>query len=264
MPKIKINGCEYHYEIHGSGDETIVFSHGLLWSSYVFHKQIKYFKDHYKVITYDHRGQGKSELTPGGYEIDELYEDAAQLLEKLNVGKVHFAGLSMGGFIALRLAARRPDLLKSLILMETSAQPESNKLKYNLLITIVKIFGIKSVTKPVMKIMFGENFINDPDRTQEVKEWVNELRKNKKTIVRAVSGVINRNGVEEELINIKCPTLILVGTQDKATIPLKAEFIHAKIPHSIIKYIQGGGHTSSIEEPEQCNGEIEKFLHQFS
>ena len=260
MPTLKVNDCNYYYEIHGSGAETIVFSHGLLWSSKLFYKQVAHLKDRYRILTYDHRGQGKSEVTKNGYGMDQLYEDAAALIEKLDLGKVHFGGLSMGGFVAMRIAARRPDLIKSIILMETSAQDEPNKIKYRMLNTIVKLFGVKVVTGPVMKIMFGQKFLNDPNRKEEREEWIRELQNNKKTIVRAVDGVIDRNGVEAELKNITCPTLIMVGTQDIATVPAKAEYIHAQIPHSTLKYIDGGGHTSSIEEAEQYNKEIDLFL----
>jgi len=72
--------------------------------------------------------------------------------------------------------------------------------------------------------------------------------------------VIHRQAVAHELGQIKCPTLILVGTEDIATTPEKAEFIHQNIPNSVLKYIERGGHTGSIEEPEQYNGEIEQFL----
>ncbi len=225
MPFIKINNCNYYYEVHGEGSETILFSHGLLWSGYLFHKQVAYFKNRYRVITYDHRGQGKSEVTKTGYDMDSLYEDTALLIEHLQLGSVHFAGLSMGGFVGMRLAARRPDLVKSLILMETSAQPEPNTIKYTLLNSIVKIFGVGVVAKPVMKIMFGDTFLNDPNRKIEEIEFETELKKNKKSIVKAVEGVIRRKGIEHELTNIKCPTLIMVGDQDKATVPAKAEFI---------------------------------------
>ncbi|MFY7910099.1 MAG: alpha/beta fold hydrolase, partial [Emticicia sp.] len=117
MPYIQLKNANYYYEEYGLGEETIVFSHGLLWSGHMFHKQVEYFKDRYRVITYDHRGQGKTEITADGYDMDTLYDDAAELIEKL-VGKpVIFAGLSMGGFVGMRLAARRPDLIKKLILL---------------------------------------------------------------------------------------------------------------------------------------------------
>jgi len=260
MPKIKINRCQYHYEVHGTGSETLVLSHGLLWSGNMFYKQVDYLKDRYKIVTYDHRGQGQSEVTKNGYDMDSLYNDAVGLIESLKLGPVHFGGLSMGGFVAMRLAARRTDLVKSLILMETSALDEPNKLKYGLLNTMVKLFGVESVVKPVMKIMFGSTFLNDPERIEEKTQWANELRKNDKTIVRAVSGVIGRKAVDKELKQIKCPTLILVGTEDIATTPEKAEYIHGHIAHSTLKYIDRGGHTGCIEEPVQYNQEIERFL----
>ena len=259
MATIKINGCNYFYKIHGSGSETIVLSHGLLWSGKMFHKQISYLKDRYSIVTYDHRGQGQSEVTESGYDMETLYEDAVQLIEKLELGKVHFGGLSMGGFVGLRLAARRPDLVKSLVLMETTAMDEPNKLKYWFLNIIVKLFNIEIVTKPVMKIMFSNKFLNDKSRAEEREQLKNELQSLPKTIVRAVEGVIHRKGVEDELKNIKCPTLIMVGTQDKATVPAKAEFMHSKIANSELKYIEGGGHTASIEEPEQYNKHLEEF-----
>ena len=177
MPTLKINDCNIYYEIHGEGTETIVFSHGLLWSGKLFYKQVEYFKSAYKVVVYDHRAQGKSEVTPDGYDMDALSNDAAKLIESLKLGKVHFAGLSMGGFVAMRLAARRPDLIKSVILIETSAQPEPNKAKYTFLNTIVKLFGVNPVANAVMKIMFGDSFLNDSNRKKERDEWKNELKK---------------------------------------------------------------------------------------
>lgn len=260
MPSIKINGCNYHYDIYGSGTETILFSHGLLWSGYLFHKQVAYFKDRYRIVTYDHRGQGRSEATAEGYEMDQLYEDAVTLIEQLQLGKVHFVGLSMGGFVGMRLAARRPDLIRSLALTETSAQDEPNVAKYWFLNTIVKWFGINNlVVGPVMKIMFGKKFLNDPQRAAERMEWIGQLKQNKKTITRAVNGVIKRQAAADELNKVTCPTLVVVGTQDIATTPAKAEFLHSKIPQSKLVYIEGAGHTSCVEEPEQYNTALEQF-----
>ena len=111
-----------------------------------------------------------------------------------------------------------------------------------------------------MKIMFGQKFLNDAGRKSLRDYWVSELLKNKRTITRAVVGVTTRKGVEEELANIKCPTLIIVGDQDVATVPDKARFIHSKIPQSKLVIIPGAGHSSSIEEPELVNEAIDGFL----
>lgn len=260
MPTIKINGCRYYYEEHGKGEETILFSHGLLWSGHMFLKQVAHFQDRYKIITYDHRGQGRSEVTEDGYSIDQLYEDTVQLIQALDLGKVHMAGLSMGGFVAMRVAARNPELVSSLVLMETSAEEEPNTFKYSFLTKIVDWFGVKVVTGPVMDIMFGKKFLKDPYRREEKQYWIQQLQNNNKSITKAVKGVVGRISVEEEITQIKCPTLIFVGTQDKATKPDKAEYMHARIPNSTLIYVEGAGHTACIEEPEQINQGMEAFL----
>lgn len=263
MPYLQINNVNYYYEEAGSGDETIIFSHGLLWSGHMFHKQVAYFKDRYRVITYDQRGQGKTEAPTDGYDMDTLYEDATVLIEKL-VGKpVIFAGLSMGGFVGMRLAARKPELIKKLILLETTADPEpaENVPKYKKLNSIVKYIGFWPVIGKVMQIMFGQKFLNDPNRTEEKQYWINQLKSNnRKSITRAVDGVIYRNGIADEIHQISCPTLIMVGDQDVATKPEKAKKIHSLIKNSKLIIFEGGGHTSSVEEPEIYNREIEKFL----
>ena len=108
--------------------------------------------------------------------------------------------------------------------------------------------------------MFGDAFLQDPSRKTEREEWTRELQKNKKSIVKAVSGVLNRQGVEHELPLIQCPTLILVGKEDKATVPEKAAFIHAHIKGSVLHQIEKAGHTASIEAPEAYSQLIGDFL----
>jgi 3-oxoadipate enol-lactonase len=125
MPKIKVNDTELHYEDTGGTGEPMVFSHGLLWSTALFAPQVAALKGRYRCIAYDHRGQGQSaDDTRETIDMDLLTQDAVGLIEALNLGPVHFCGLSMGGFVGMRLAARRPELVRSLILCETSSDPE--------------------------------------------------------------------------------------------------------------------------------------------
>jgi pimeloyl-ACP methyl ester carboxylesterase len=163
----------------------------------------------------------------------------------------------------MRLAIRKPELLKSLMLLETSADPEpkENIGQYRLLNFISRWFGLRLVANKVMPIMFGEKFLNDPARTNEKKEWRERLIANHRIgISRAVNGVINRAGVYDQLSKIKIPTLIIVGDQDVATVPAKAERIHARISGSKLVTISGAGHTSTVEEPVAVNAAIEEFL----
>lgn len=266
MPSIIVNNIELHYIKEGSGSEVIVFSHGLLWSHKMFADQVNFLKKSFTVIAYDHRGQGSSEKNSVPFDLDTLTLDALQLIDTLAGKPVHFVGLSMGGFIGMRLAARYPEKIKSLILLETSAntEPVENLPKYKMLNGIVGLFGVvPPVANSVMKIMFAQSWLENKENDGLIKKWRKELRSNKRSITKSVEAVIYRKGVEEEIRAINCPTMIVVGDEDVATKPEKAKFIQMSIPNASLHIVQGAGHSSSIEKPEQINKLLLEWLSQF-
>jgi len=263
MPTRVINGARIHYEEAGSGPETIVFSHGLLMNGEMFSEQVKSLSARYRCISYDHRGQGRSEVTESGYDMDSLAADAAALISELGAAPCHFAGLSMGGFVGMRLAIHHPELLRSLILMDTSAdpEPEQNRGPYRRLAFVGRWFGFRPVVKPVMKIMFGKTFLTDPAKKALREHWKNHLvGLDRIGTSRAAHGVIDRDGVYDQLDRIRTPTLVLVGDEDVATVPAKAERLHAAIRDSKYVVIPGAGHSASIEQPALVTRAIEDFL----
>jgi pimeloyl-ACP methyl ester carboxylesterase len=263
MPSLETNGADVYYETQGDGPETIVFAHGLLWSGRMFDHQVRAFKDGFRCITFDFRGQGKSGVTESGYDMDTLAKDAAGLIEALQCAPCHFLGLSMGGFVGMRLAIHHPDLIRSLILVETTAdpEPEENKGRYRLLNFIARWFGLGLVADRVMPIMFGKKFLTDPKRSQEKQEWrARMIANHRRGISRAVKGVVEREGIYDQLDRIAVPTLIIVGDQDTATIPEKSRRMHARIAGSKLVVIPGAGHTSTVEEPEAVNNALAAFL----
>ncbi|HEX8904721.1 MAG TPA: alpha/beta hydrolase, partial [Longimicrobiaceae bacterium] len=229
MPKLTVNGATLWYEDHGTGAETIVFAHGLLWDGRMFEAQVAELGKRYRCITFDFRGQGRSEVTSGGYDMDTLADDAAELIRVLMAAPCHFVGLSMGGFIGMRLAARRPELIRSLVLMETSADPEpaENVPRYRALGMIARVLGrlgMRLVMPRVMRIMFGRKFLEDPAREADRRLWRERGMGNHPVgVTRALKGVIERSPMSpDELARIACPTLVMVGDQDVATVPEKA------------------------------------------
>lgn len=263
MPRIAIRGAEIHYEERGAGAETVVFAHGLLWSGRMFDRQVEALAPRYRCVTFDFRGHGRSEVTRGGYDMDSLAADAAALIEALGCAPCHFAGLSMGGFVGMRLAIRQPRLLRSLILLETSAdpEPEESRRGYRRLNLVARWLGLRVVAAPVMKILFGKKFLGDSARAALRDECRRAMVGNRRLgVTRAVTGVITRQGILEQLERIAVPTLILVGDQDLATPPERAARIHARIAGSRLVTIPGAGHTSTIEEPDAVNAAIAAFL----
>lgn len=264
MATFELDGTFLYYEDTGPGStgETIAFSHGLLWGTEQFAPQIAALRARYRCIAWDHRGQARSgadHRTCIGMEL--VWQDAVQLLDKLVGGPVHFCGLSMGGFVGQRMAARRPDLVRSLLLLETSSDAEAteNIARYRLLTRVTKLLGPGVTRSKVAPIMLGKTILGDKARRAEVAKYT-DLMARRRDIWRAVNGVIDRGGVHHELAQIKAPTLVIVGDEDVATPRPKAERIVGAIAGAKLVTIPRAGHSSPVEEPDAVTAAIEEFL----
>ncbi len=263
MPMIRVNGTAIYYEDTGGTGAPIVFSHGLLWNTTIFAPQIAALKKHYRCIAYDHRGQGRSADGFGrSIDMETVTEDAAALVEKLGIGPVHFCGLSMGGIVGMRLAIGRPDLIRSLILLDTTADPEPYKLKYRMLNLFARYFGLGPAAKAVMPALYGKTTLQDPARTEECGHWRQQIAANRDSIWRAVNGVLERHSIHEQLREIAVPTLVVVGDEDVGTPPAMAERIARAIAGAKLIVVPGAGHCSTLEQPTIVNAAIGGFLAQ--
>jgi pimeloyl-ACP methyl ester carboxylesterase len=111
-----------------------------------------------------------------------------------------------------------------------------------------------------MPVMFGRTFLDDPMRRSERREWEKRLVGNSRSIWRAVNGVIEREGVLDELTHITCPTLVLHGDEDAAILRRRAWLAHQGIAGSKFVAIPRAGHTPTVEEPEAVNEALAEFL----
>jgi pimeloyl-ACP methyl ester carboxylesterase len=264
MATIDLDGMALYYEDTGPGStgETLAFSHGLLWGTELFAPQIAALKGRYRCLAWDHRGQGKSGSdSRNTIDMELVWQDAVRLLEAKAGGPVHFIGLSMGGFVGMRMAARRPDLVRSLILLETSSDPEpiENVGRYRMLTSVTKLFGPKLIKNKVAPIMLGKTILTDPARRGELATFV-DLMSRRRDIWRAVNGVVDRAGIHSELARITAPTLVVVGDEDVATPRPKAEKIAGAIAGAKLETIARAGHSSPVEEPAAVTQAIERFL----
>ena len=263
MPFLSVNRAELYYEDQGAGPEAIVFAHSLLFNCRMFDDQVDALKDQYRCVKFDFRGQGRSEVTRDGYDMDTLALDAMSIIEQLDCAPCHFLGFSMGGFVGLRLAIRRPELIRSLILVDTSADPEprENLRKYKLLNLVTRWIGPRAVANQVMPIMFSQGFLADSDRSDLRKRWRRYLVDNHRIgITRATTGAITREGVYKFLDKISVPTLILVGEEDIATPAEKSKRMHKRIPNSRLVTIPNAGHMSPVEKPKAVTIALKEFL----
>ena len=277
MPTILVNGVNLFYKESGSGPETIVFSHGLLMDHTMFEPQRAVFEKQYRVIAYDHRAQGLSD-DPGygaagghspdrqyGYDMDTLADDAAALIKALHAVPCHFAGLSMGGFVGMRLAAHHPELIRTLTLMNTTATREKtvNRLKYVMLAQFVRLLTPAPFTSIAVQELFGRTTRFSAERRPMLEQWTGKLRARPRNIARSLLAVMNRREFRaDELAAIRCPTLIITGEDDTAQPPGNSKSMLAGIRGARNVNISGAGHSSSLETPDAVTAAMQELLRQ--
>ncbi|HEY7402136.1 MAG TPA: alpha/beta hydrolase [Candidatus Angelobacter sp.] len=253
MPTITVNGVNLFYKESGTGPETIVFSHGFLMDHTMFEPQRAAFEKQYRVIAYDHRAQGQSEDPGRGYDMSTVTDDAAILIRTLKAAPCHFVGLSMGGFVGMRLATRHPDLIRTLTLMNTTAMREQlyNRMKYAFLAQMVKMFGIAPFTSIAVKDLFGKTTRTSPEHRAMLEAWTGKFRTRPRSVAETLRAIAKRREFRgKEMAAIQCPTLIITGEDDSAQPPRNSASLFTGIRGAHMINIPGAGHSSSIEQPD--------------
>jgi 3-oxoadipate enol-lactonase len=262
MSTLEVNGTAINYVDEGPRDApALVFSPSMFFDHRMFAAQAAAFSDRYRVVRYDLRGQGESRRHPRELlDMDTQAGDAAALIEALGLRDVTFVGNSMGGFIGLRLAARRPDLLASAVVMGTSADVEEQAEAMDQLIEAVQEHGMAPVLDGVLFFMMGDTTLNDPSRA-EVLAGVKELLASRTPeYADAAWHIAHRPGILDELKDIAIPLTVVAGTEDHTYPPPKSEQIVAGVPHATLVVMERTGHVHALENPEAVNAVLEEHL----
>lgn len=241
-----------HLHVEQSGTGTpIVFSHSLFFDCTMFHKQAAFFGGTHRVVAYDHRGQGRSAASTT-LDVDTLTDDAAALIESLGAGPVHFVGNSLGGFVALRLAARRPDLVLSVAALGSSGEAEHKQAEFAPLVEAMRAQGTAALIDTLMYIMFGDSFLADPARAAERGHWRAKMSALPNSIADAAREVVFRKPMLDELRSCPVPVLAIAGSEDHAYGPTEAGNIASASGGRAVT-VARAGHSVALEEPEQVN-----------
>jgi pimeloyl-ACP methyl ester carboxylesterase len=247
-----VNGAALYYEDAGSGDETVLFVPGLAWGARLFAAQIAALSARYRCVAFDPRGQGRSEVTRGGYELDNLAVDIAALIEHLGPVPCHLVGHSLGASAAVRVAIRRPELVRSLALLNATADedPLWDRILFRSLSHAVELFGMGVVSNRLVKTMFGKTFLRDParaiDRDEARRQFVSN---NRVGIARTVRGWLRSPAVLDELPRVSAPTLVSAGEEDTAVKPERSRQTADAIPRCRLLLLPRCGHSAPVEAP---------------
>lgn len=252
MPTIVVNGTRLAYDDAGPrGGASLVFSHSLFFNRRMFDRLAAFFSGHYRIVSYDHRGQGESDAaTVEQLHLDVLTEDAAALIQALDLGPVHFAGNSLGGFIALRLAIRHPELLRSVVVMGSSAEEEHALEAFAPLVRHIRQNGTTEVIDSLMYIMFGDTTLSA--HSHPVRDyWRQYILGLPHSIGDAAHQVVHRGSVVEALRTVNVPVLAIAGTEDHAyPPPISSEHIATATQGRQVA-IGGAGHSVALEAADE-------------
>jgi len=254
MRYIDANGARLAYEDNGPADgEVFLLSHSLFFNSAMFRPlAARLNAAGYRTIAFDHRGQGVS--SPAGsideLSMDSLTEDAAALIRGLGVGPVHAVGNSMGGFITLRLAARHPDLVRTVAALGSSCEQEYKLDEFAPLVESLSEKGAAARALDIISyIMFGDASLAAGGPV--VEQWRTYMASLGPSIRDCAWQVIHRGRIYEELAGCKVPVLALAGDEDHAyPQPISGRNI-ATASSGREQTVLLAGHSVALERPEE-------------
>jgi len=224
-------------------------------------KQSEKLKGSYRVIAYDIRGHGDTDLGAIDFSIDLFAQDLIDFMDALKIERTMLCGLSMGGYIALNAIDKHPNRFSALILSDTNCTADSSEAKENRMKTIegIKENGVKKLADGLIPKLFApESFKTYSEGIAVVKELI--VKTPKQSLYNSLHAMANRKETCSKLPEIKIPVLIIVGKEDKITPPEAANAMHEKIKDSSLQIIPNAGHLSNLENQEDFNNQLKKFI----
>jgi pimeloyl-ACP methyl ester carboxylesterase len=223
--------------------------------------QLEPLAEHYQVLNLDLRGHGKSGRAIGPVGMYDLVEDVLAVLDREGVGRAVWAGLSIGGMVALRAALVAEDRVSGLILLDTHAGRETafNKLRSSLMGSIVKAFGPRPLSPEIIRLFFS----SDTRKTKRplIDEWKERLASvHVPSMLQVMHALRKRDSVLDRLGEIKVPALVIVGKDDILLPPSYSNEIAAGLADASLVVVEKAGHLSSLEQPEAVTSAMVSFL----
>ena len=198
----------------------VVLSHALGCDLSMWDGVAAALQDRYTVLRYDQRGHGKTPATAGAYGMDDLADDAAELIRAQGTGPVHFVGLSMGGMTAQALAARHPGLVRSIVVANSAASyDEAARAMWQARIDTVLANGVPPIADGALQRWFTPEFRADLANggAARVARLRAVLEATPAEPYAAACAAVAGIALDEGNARIACPTLVIAGSRDEAS-----------------------------------------------
>ncbi len=258
--RITANGISMHYTLNGPASAPVVtLSHSLATTLSMWEPQAGAIAARYRVLRYDTRGHGGTDAPSGPYSLDQLADDAVALFRALGIERTHFIGLSMGGMIGQAVALQHPEMLRSLILCDTSSRiPPEARPMWEERIRTTEQQGMEPHVEPTICRWFTPPFApKNPEIVESVRAMI---RQTKPQGYIGCCHAIKALDLTDRLSAIAVPTLIVVGEDDPGTPVAASRAIHERLTGSALVILKSASHLSNLEQSEAFNKALLDFL----
>jgi 3-oxoadipate enol-lactonase len=257
MPMIDAGACRLHAEIEGSmGAPVLMLSNSLCTDLRMWDDQMPDFTRHFRVVRYDRRGHGRSEVPKGPYTVDDFGRDALAIMDGLGVAKVSWCGLSMGGMVGQWLGANAPERIERLVMSNTHSY-YADKAVWDERMALARANGMAAAAGPAMQRWFTkEAQARRPDKVALIQKMFAETDLDGYL---ACCTAIRNMDMRPTHPLIKAPTLVIVGLQDPATPAAAGMEIQKRIDGAALATIDAS-HLSNIGQPKAYADLVQGFL----
>lgn len=257
MPIARVSGGHLHYQIEGQANgPALVLSNSLATNFGMWETQMPELEKHFRVLRYDTRGHGLSDVTAGPYSFEQLARDVLALADSVDMDKFSFCGLSMGGITGMWLGVNAGHRLHKLALCSTAAKIGNSDI-WNARIEAVRKGGMKSIAAATMERWFTARFRErEPQTVERIKQMV-ESTSPEGFIANCEA--LREADFREGIGKIRTPTLVISGTHDTGTTPADGKFLTEQIPGARYEQLDAA-HLCNIEQKDQFTKEVANFF----
>ena len=251
------DGCSIHYRFDGPESVPVVMlSNSLGATLAMWEPQMAALTERYRVLRYDNRGHGGSDVPDGPYTLERIAEDARELIAELDLGPVLWCGLSLGGMVGMWLAANAPHCLKRAVLANTSpliGPPEI----WNQRIALLERDGMEALAATVVQRWLTPGFkAENPGEAAKLQAMIAGIPPQGYA---GAAMAVRDMDLRDSLTRIAAPVLVIAGTEDPATPPAMAEQIVGAVAGSRCALLEAA-HLSNIERADEFNRLVRKFF----
>jgi 3-oxoadipate enol-lactonase len=258
MPTVQLGSATLHYREAGGGADVALLLHAFPLHSGMWAPQLAALASGWHVLAPDYRGLGQSRGPFDATTMELVAEDVLGFLRQLGVRRAAVAGLSMGGYVALELYRRAPELFRGLALCDTKAGPDTEAQK-----EVREQFALDALAK-------GLGWVADAFTPKLLREEADPaLAKQVKALIRggtpegvaaAQRGMARRKDSLPTLPLISCPTLVVCGDEDLLTPPAESQRIASLVKGARLQLIPAAAHLSNLENPTAFNAALTSFF----